>query len=390
MWLVDRAQLVDCLIFNHEAATCRGRNYCANEGRCLENAQFGQVQFACVCPECFYGVFCQLTMTQYLLTLDSIYGPEIVTDASFDEQEFFVKLSLICIVIMFVSGLISNSCSLLTFSHGQVRSTGCELYLLALSIGSQLSLTLFLGRFVYLLVSQMNILSNKPTLRINCMLLDFLLQLSISLCDWLSSCVAAERTVSVVQKVRFNKAFSVRLAKRVIPSLFVILILISIHQIFMRELIADPRSDDRLWCVVKFPTTWLQTYHTAMSFVSHIVPFSVNLISGGILLMVLSRTKQKATKQNYRHVLKKQLGLHKDLLISPIVIIHCKLPMLIINLTITCVKFSWQRYLAATCYFLAMMPLSATFLIFVLPSPTFSKRFTDQWKKQLPKCKHAI
>lgn len=65
MCLVDRNQLVNCLIFNYNVSNCTDQNYCKNGRRCLHNRQAGEIRFACVCPECSYGLFCQLTMTQY-------------------------------------------------------------------------------------------------------------------------------------------------------------------------------------------------------------------------------------------------------------------------------------------------------------------------------------
>ena len=381
MCLVDRNQLMDCLIFNHEVAYCTDRNYCANGGRCLESKKAGQVQFACVCPECHYGSFCQLTMTQYSLTLDSILGQEIITDVSLGKQKAFVKITLALAVLMFLFGIVSNVCSSVTFSHIDIRSNGCGLYLFILSMASQCSLILFIFRFIYLLISQMSIISNQWLLSISCSLFDFLLQLSISFCDWLFVCVAFERTISVIKGIKFNKEFSIRMVKFVVPALLVSLTLTWIHQVFSRELIPDPRVDGRLWCVVKFSKAWLRTYDITMNLINSIVPFLLNLVSAVLLLISFSRTKQKTAKTSYVNVLKKQVKQHKDLIISPILMIICKLPMLIVILFIKCIKHKWQLYLSITCYFMALLPLTTTFAAFIMPSPSYlkiSKRKRDQ------------
>ncbi|CAF1560483.1 unnamed protein product, partial [Didymodactylos carnosus] len=74
---------------------------------------------------------------------------------------------------------------------------------------------------------------------------EFLPSLSISFCDWLFACIAIERATSVIKGIQFNKALSVRMAKFVIPTLIVGLIFTLIHKVFTRELIPDPRIDER-------------------------------------------------------------------------------------------------------------------------------------------------
>jgi hypothetical protein len=210
------------------------------------------------------------------------------------------------------------------------------------------------------------------------MLFDFLLQLSISFCDWLFACIAIERTICVNKGIHFNKALSIRMVKFVVPTLIVSLTVTSIHQVFSRELIPDPRINERLWCVVKFSKSWLKKYDVTMNLVNSIVPFLINLISTVLLLITFSRVKQRTTSASYINALKKQVKAHKDLILSPILIISCKLPILIVILVIKCIKYKWELYLSITCYFIALVPLTATFAIFALPSPSYLKVFSTK------------
>lgn len=376
MCFVDRDLLIDCLLFNHEVADCTDRNYCENGGRCLQKKQGGQVHSACVCPECHYGSFCQLTMTRYSLTLDSMFGQEIITDASLSQQKLFIKIMFTFVVLIFFIGITSNVCSTLTFLHRDIRRTGCGCYLLTLSIASQISLAIFICRFIYLLMSQMTTIPNGQFLSITCILFDFLLQLSISFCDWLSTCVACERVVSVLKGITFDKPLSARVVKFIIPALLIGLILTSIHQVFNRELISDPRLENRLWCVIKLPVGWLRTYDVVMNLLNSILPFLINLISAILLLVAFSHTKRKVAKKNYLNILKKQIREHKDLIVSPVMMISCKLPLLIVILIIQCIKSKWQLYLSTACYFLSLVPLLATFPIFILTAPSYLKTFS--------------
>jgi len=178
--------------------------------------------------------------------------------------------------------------------------------------------------------------------------------------------------------IDFNKALSVRMVKVVVPTLIVSLTITSIHQVFSRELITDPRIDERLWCVMKLSKSWLKKYYFTMNLANSIVPFLINLISAVLLLINLSRIKQRTTSKGYINALKKQVKTHKDLIISPILIISCKLPILILILVIKCIKYKWQLYLLTACYFMAFIPLIATFATFILPSPTYIKIFNTR------------
>jgi hypothetical protein len=171
------------------------------------------------------------------------------------------------------------------------------------------------------------------------------------------------------------------MVKFVVPTLLVCFIWTSIHQIFSSHLITEPRSDERLWCVVKFPLHWLQTYNATMNLFKMIVPFSINLISAVILLITFSRTKQKTANKTYISILKTQFAEHNDLILSPILITGFKLPVLIIVLAIKCIKFKWQLYLSTACYLLAIVPVTATFGIFILPAPSYIKTFIHKWNK---------
>jgi hypothetical protein len=227
MCLVDRVGVLDCFNYNHAVNNCTEGFYCENGGRCLQSKQLGQIYFACVCPECFHGSFCQLTMNQYSLTLDSIIGSEILVDQSFSKQSPLIKVLSAVVAVMFVLGVVSNVCSALTFSHASILKIGCGYYLFLLSIGAPLTLCVFLARFVYLLTSQIMIIENKVT----CMSFDFVLYFLITICDWLTACIACERTINVIIGVNFKTKESVRVVKFVVPCLVVVLNLTSIHQV---------------------------------------------------------------------------------------------------------------------------------------------------------------
>lgn len=375
--LVDDHGMPDCMNFNHGVSNCSTPTLCANGGRCLQSKRLGRSIFTCVCPECFYGSFCQLTMTAYSLTLDSIFGKEIITDASLNNQPTSVKLFLALALLILITGFISNLCSIFTLLDKSIRQYGCGNYLLIFSITSQITLCVFFTRFIYLLATQISV----DYIKLSCMFFDFFLYLFLALCDWLTACIACERTMNVIKGVSFDKKMSVKVVKFVVPFLFVTLILLSIHQIFNRTLISDPRSDTRQWCVIRHILPWLYTYEIILNLFNNVIPFLFNFICAIILLIMLSRSKKAVSKETYWTVLNRAICEHKDLLISPSVMVIFKLPQLFVMLILKCIKTRWQFYVSGIAYFLALMPIACGFIIFILPSSSYMKVFNEKRKK---------
>jgi hypothetical protein len=89
----------------------------------------------------------------------------------------------------------------------------------------------------------MIIINNKKLLEIDCLLFNFIVQIFLSFCDWIHTCISFERTVCTIKGINFNKLSSIRMAKFVIPILFIEVILTSAHNIFNHGLIADPLAE---------------------------------------------------------------------------------------------------------------------------------------------------
>ena len=379
MCLVDRNGFPDCLIYNHNVSMCIERNYCENGGRCLQRKKRGQLEYLCACPQCTAGVFCQIQMNEYSLTLDSIYGPIVLTDVSLQDQPVVIKVSIVLICLMFVVGLISNICSFLVFRHKDIQQVGCGRYFLVLSIFNQVTITFFLCRVIYLLTNQISVIGNVRLLRVSCYLLDFVLQTCISFCDWLHTCIACERTYSALKGAHFDNSQSVRKSKFVIPVLGLLVIGTSIHQVFNHVLIADPRSDARLWCVIKYPREWLRIYEICLNIINNFLPLCINLIAGVILLVFLAKNRHRVSREErYGILFISQMHKHKDLLIAPMTILVAKIPFLLIGISIKCIREGWHTYLSLSAYYLSLVPLISTFLIFVCPSSSYMRKFKEQ------------
>ena len=383
MCLIDHNQLPDCYLFNHDQSNCSSdRQYCQNGGRCFQRKRSGQLNFVCVCPECIAGSFCQLNMDQFSLTLESMFGRLIIIDQSFSKQPIFIKIILILITLLFSLGLISNIISIFTFVHPNIRQCGVGHYLLTLSIVSQFTLTIFTLRFIYMLSSQITIFKNIELLNFTCISFDFILSLLVSICDWLTACIACERVAIVIKAIHFNKSLSIRMVKIVIPLLIGFLIFASCHHLFNRILITDPYNENRLWCVTNYRYSWLQYYDIIINLIISFVPFLINLITTIVLLVKFVHTKQRINKKkNYVRTLFEQFYEHKDLLLSPLLMIIFKLPLFIVKISIRCIKYDKQLYISILIYLISYVPLAATFIVFIWPSRSYYEILIEKRKK---------
>ena len=62
---IQHNQTGNCVIYNHTREMCQTSSYCLNGGLCIENQRNGIVQFACLCPSCYYyGALCQFSLGQ--------------------------------------------------------------------------------------------------------------------------------------------------------------------------------------------------------------------------------------------------------------------------------------------------------------------------------------
>jgi hypothetical protein len=82
------------------------------------------------------------------------------------------------------------------------------LYLMASSITSLLTVTIFTAKFWFLLLTQINPSVSQSILRVGCISFEFLLKICLYLDNWLNACVALERLMTVYKGVNFSKMSS--------------------------------------------------------------------------------------------------------------------------------------------------------------------------------------
>lgn len=107
------------------------------------------------------------------------------------------------------------------------------------------------------------------------------------------------------------------------------------------------------------------------------IPFSGESIFGTARQRSVAR-KNQAFKE---HVLE-QLSEHKQLLISPIVLLTLARPHLILSLVSGCIDSSTNPCLCLFGYFISYIPSMLIFVVFVFPSEVYTKTFKEsmtQW-----------
>ena len=375
-------RLANCFEFDHELKfDCDGRSECGEGSQCFQDDKTCPKRSICYCKECFYGRRCQFTTSGFGLSLDAILGYRIEPNVNLSQQSAIVKFSLILTIISVLGGLVDGFLSLITFKNKPIRDVGCGIYLLCSSITTIFISLVLLLKFSILLGAQMNNISNRIFLQIQCHLLDFLLRICLQLDQWLTACVAVERTFTVIKETRFDKRTSRQCAKYVVICLLIILIGSSVQDPLHRHLI-DERNDDtdqikRTWCTITFSSNIIRQFNSYMHTFHFLLPFTINFVSAIILIRVKSRQHLRTHKnQSYKQILRQQYKQHKHLLVAPIISVLLALPRLILTFLSRCMQSSDDAWLFIILYFISFIPCMLTFIIFVLPSKFYRKEFS--------------
>ena len=346
------------------------------------------------------------------LTINDILRHQIQSNESFNNQSILVQAAAGITMIMFLIGFISGILSLITFKNTELRKVGCVLYLLASSITSLLTITIFTIKFWLVVLIQLYSIVNTSILQIDCVFIGPILKLCLYLDGWLNACVAIERTVNVSKGIKFNKTKSKRLARWTILILFILIMGSIVHEPIHHELFeyTNPKSKSlsnnspvnismknytnseyeieyNILCVIRYSRS-VEIYNTITLFIHLLVPFTVNLFSA--LFIIFGSARQRTTvkkNQTFKEHVFTQMSEHKQLLISPFILLILAMPRLIISLISGCVDPSQNPWLYLCAYFISFTPPMLIFVVFVLPSELYRKNFKDsiaQCRRQNP------
>ncbi|CAF1216350.1 unnamed protein product [Adineta ricciae] len=359
---------------------------------------------------CIIGDRCNSYTKGVGVTLDDILRNKIQRNMTFNDQSFLIKMTAAFTMIMFGAGLINAVLSLLTFQNMELRQVGCGIYLLSSSITSLFTISLMTIKFWYVVLTQMNMRLNRSILQSGCKSIEPLLKVFIYLDTWLNACVAIERAVHVFQGVKFSKKKSKRIALWIVFILPFFIVSTIIHEPLHRNVIEyatekyRSQDDDQLTnnsieyetekngseiiemenhilCVNIYSRS-MQDYNTAILFFHLTVPFIANLFSALFIIFGTARQRSVArTNQSYQAHILQQLSEHKQLIVSPIILLILSLPRLIISLVSGCVDASNNSWLYFFGYAISFTPSILMFMVFIYPSSLYMNTFKNSLKK---------
>ncbi|CAF3318798.1 unnamed protein product [Rotaria sp. Silwood2] len=377
MCICDLDRFSNCFLFNHTIHyDCQGYNDCENDGQCFQNNQTCPTKFLCTCEDCYYGSKCQFSTKGFIFSLDPILGYHIKQNVAFNRQPLIVKISLVITVIIFILGLISGSCSIITFSRKKIKEVGCGFYLLVSSISSICMVVVLTIKFSQLVLSQVLLLTNRSLLIVNCISLDFMLKILLVSTEWFNAGVAVERMTNVIQCAKFNKRKSKQIAKLISVGVFLLVTSTHIHDPIHRKLVEDLDGDEkRLWCLVRYSSI-VNIYDLSVTLFHFLVPLSINLISTIVIIIKLARKRFYLQPQlSFQEHIRKEICRHKHLLFAPCILVLLALPRLIISFIKGCMRSPREPWLYLIGYYVSFLPSISTFFIFVLPSKNYKHEF---------------
>jgi len=346
---------------------------------------------------CVVGDQCSLFTKGIGLTINDILRNKIQSNISFRKQSVLIQTAAGLTMIMFVIGFINGIFSLITFRNKELRKVGCGIYLLASSITSLLTITMFTIKFWFVVLIQLHSIVRSSILRTDCAFIGPILKVCLYLDGWLNACVAIERTVNVSKGVNFDKKMSRHTARWILLILPIFIMGTLIHEPIHHELFEHttqkytPISNSNnltmnmtvtneynVLCVIRYSRS-VQTYNTITLFIHLVVPFLVNLFSALFIIFGTARRRSIAqtNKKSFKQHVISQIREHKQLLISPFILLLLALPRLIMSLVSGCVDASENPWLYLCGYLISFTPPMLVFTVFVLPSELYRKTFKD-------------
>ncbi|CAF4547663.1 unnamed protein product, partial [Rotaria socialis] len=375
MCLCTVEHLSNCFLFDSDMSlVCKDDVYCENGGKCLQDRQECPESILCVCSDCFFGNRCQFYAKAIGLTLDDILRYAIQPNITIPNQSAVIKWSAALVMLIFIIGLLNSLLTYMIFHHPNSRRIGSGMYLHLSSIMSGLVVSLLTIKFWFVVATHINQSVDRRILHGGCISIEIALKLCLHISNWLHACVTTERVITVIKGINFNKSKSKRVATWIIW-LLPFVILGSMSYEFIYRSLFDDYEEQRIWCVFHYSQS-VQKYITAIQMFHFIIPFSINLLAS--IFIIFSLARRRAGLQighRYTRQVLSQFKEHKQLVVSPIVLVILSFPRLLMSLFSGCVKVSRIPHLYLIGYFVSFIPPASIFLVFVAPSTSYKALF---------------
>jgi hypothetical protein len=310
-------------------------------------------------------------------TLDSLIVKDIHNNLQVSTG---VYISVVALIFLF--GLFNNFCSFLTFIRPKPRKFGVGNYLFIIAIIDQCSLLLLLLKIIHIIIGANGTLFEYERLNFySCKFVSYLLSIFTRLTYWLTSFVTIERLCMVLfptSTTLKNPHLSLRL------STFAVLVVcgMHIHEVLYYTIINDPSytSVNITLCVTNYTQSFVSTYNRVNVSLHYFIPFLIQMISITVMIIRTATSRARTSgrqRETFADLFSKQFKAQKELYITPMIIIFSFLPQTIFSFSYACTELKqlWQRYSLLTAYFFSYLPQMLGFILYVLPSTSFSAEF---------------
>lgn len=356
-----------CISYDHSLDKC---SHCLSNGFCLRSDLRKPDDSVCLCPQCFYGRFCQYNAQAFSLTLDSLIAKDKV----------IIQIIYICIVsIMVLIGTFNNICTFVTLKRSSARQFSIGNHLFVIMLLDQCSLFFLLAKIIHIVLGISGYFINWYTVNLlSCKIVSYLLSVSVAATFWLTTWISIERACMVLfpTMMYWKKP---NLAIKVDMVLLIIIFTMDIHEILYYIVIQD--GDSKTLCVTNFTSSFISTYARFSVVTLRLVPFFIQVISvlSFILLLAHSRIKLTSRQATFRQAFKNQLKANKELFYLPTIIVLSALPQVFLSFTFSCTEIfeSWQRYMLLSASFISYARHTFGFLLYILPSSKFKREFAE-------------
>lgn len=335
---------------------------CLSGGRCVKGHLKNSDNFICICPPCYRGHQCEFSMTAFGITLDSLLASEAMV-----VQIVYTAL----IFLLFAIGLFTNLCSFLTFKRAEPRKFTVGNFLFVVAILNQSALLSLLFKFVHVLLGTFGL-----TTDISCKIITFILSAITRSTYWLTSWITIIRLLITLYPVSIiirNPRWALLVSYVTIFALFGM----HVHEIVYYTVIRSSNSSVLL-CVSNFNQNLAVKYNQVNTFLHYLVPFCIQTISITLLIIYVARSRARtvAKKSTFAQVLKEQFSTHKELYLTPAIIVLSALPQIILSFSLACTHLDvGQRHAIVVTYLLSYAPQVLGFILYVLPSSEYKKEF---------------
>jgi hypothetical protein len=348
-----------CFLYDFKSDHC---NLCLNGGQCIQGDFKKEPYIHCLCPRCYYGRRCECGTEAFGFTLDSL----IVHDS------LAIQVIYLCLTTsFFLVGLFTNTCSFVTFKRATPRKFGVGNYLFVAAILNQISL-------LFLVMKMLSILLGTRQIAhiFFCKGIAYFLSVTTRTNYWLTTWITIERLV-IIPFPTFTTLRNPKVAIVIIIITFLVVFGMHFHELMSYTVIEYSSI-----CIPIFRSSVISVYNQATLIFHHLIPFLVQVFMITLLIFLATRSRVRSVgrKTTFKQALKKQFHTHKELYLTPaiIVLILSILPQGILSISIVCTELKhWQRYMLLITYFLSYLPQMLGFILQVLPSSGYTTEFKE-------------